>query len=321
MHNITLKLGIALTGLLSATIGHADSKKLFSETTGHYYQRFEPGNITWKEAKLKCEAIGAHLVTITSQEEQNFIDQALLANVSNYYFMGGTDAAKQTKWQWITGEKWGYQIWSTGGDNGPQPSSRPDEDYLLIGPNSPAKDIAWFDINSTMPETGYICEWSVNKDIATAIVPDLNKNGADEIAVLSVDYKTGKQVVQIKDSDTKKLLNTLTFATDATYLPQGLVALKDLNNNGIPEIGVLYKQKEQPAVFIKDAKAAPNSPLLKTLLFFNATYKGKAIAVSPDSNGNGADEITVLARHKATLATLTEMRDSKTGAVLKKVGF
>ncbi len=321
MKIITLQFGIVLTGLFSIPPLHADSAKLFSETTGHYYQLIEFDTTTWSDAQSDCESKGAHLATITSKEEQNFIDQTLLAGTTGYYFIGGTDAESQNKWQWLNGEKWGYTNWSAGGDNGPQPNNRPDEDYLMVGPNSPVKGIAWFDVDSVSGEAGFICEWSANKNIATAIVPDLNKNKANEIAVLWVDYKTGKHTVQIKDTRTKKTLNTLTFAIDIVTPPQGMVVIKDINGNGVPEIGVLYKQKEQPAVLIKDAKAAPSSPLLKTLPFLNTSYKGQAIAVSPDSNGNGADEITVLARHKKTLADLTEMRDSETGKVLGQVSF
>lgn len=317
MKKIILKLfSIILTSLLSINSVHADSEKIFSKITKNVYQRFDTGNIVWGQAKLNCEKIGADLATITSFTEESIIEQNLLKNTTEYYFIGGTDAASQTKWQWITGEKWGYQLWSAGGDNGTQPSSRPDEDYLLIGPNSPAQGIAWFDINSTTPEYGYICEWSSNKIIAKTIVSDLNNNKANEIAELSVDYQSGKHIVKIKDTRTKKLLNTLTFATDVTTLPKGIIALKDLNGNGIPEIGVLYKSKNQPAVLIKDAKAKAGNSLLKKLIFLNSNYEGQVLTVSPDRNGNGADEITVIARNKATLATITETRDSKTGKIL-----
>ncbi|SJM92336.1 exported hypothetical protein [Crenothrix polyspora] len=321
MQKLTFTLGIALTGLLSATTLHADSKKLLSVTTGHYYQLIEYDSAAWENARLGCESIGAHLATITSQEEQNFIDKALMPGMDGYYFIGGTDAASQKKWQWLTGEKWSYTNWSKGGDNGPQPNNRPDEDYLMLGSNTPESDIAWFDVDSVTEEAGYICEWSANKNIATAIIPDLNKNKANEIAVLSVDYETGEHTVHIKDTRTKKILNTLIFATDAVTAPQGMIVLKDLNGNGIPEIGVLYKLKEQPAVLIKDAKAAANSPLLKTLTFLSNAFTGQAITVSPDGNGNGVDEITVLGRHKKTLADLTEMRDSKTGKSLGQTSF
>lgn len=322
MHNVTLKISATLIGLLSVPPLSADSAKLLSKATEQYYQLFETDNeVTWSQAQSNCKEIGGHLATITSQVEQDFINETLLTDINGYYLIGGTDAKTQKKWQWITGEKWGYQNWSKGGDNGPQPNNRPDEDYLLIGPNSPGTDIAWFDVDSTTTEAGYICEWIVNKNIATAVVPDLNKNNANEIAVLWVDYQTGKHTVQIKDGLTKKSLNTLTFATDTITPPQGLISLKDTNGNGISEIGVLYKSKNQPAVLIKDAKAKVSSPLLKTLTFLNADYEGQAFTVSPDNNGNGADEITVIARNKATLASITEMRDSKTGKILAQVGF
>ena len=49
------------------------------EGNGHYYKVFSGPNseypqLTWEEAKLACEQLGGHLVTITSSEEQDFIE-------------------------------------------------------------------------------------------------------------------------------------------------------------------------------------------------------------------------------------------------------
>lgn len=94
----------------------------------------------------------------------------------------------------------------------------------------------------------------------------------------------------------------------------------------MPEIGVLYSQIDgvysefgQPSVSIKDVKN--NKSYLKTIDFLNSGFTPKAITVSPDSNGNGSSEITVLGIGKSDNMPKVETRDSETGAILNKTQF
>jgi len=263
---------------------------------------------------MACEALSAHLATITSIEEQGFIQSKMLPNSNHYnhYFIGGTGYGYTPYWTWITGEAWSYSYWAGG-----QPGFYYGN-YLMMED----VDGGWYNVGdsySSNTEIGYICEWSNNNTVGTAVVPDLNGNGVNEITALWVDYKTGKHTVQIKDPATNTILNTLTFATDFNP-PQGLVVLNDLNGNGVPEIGVLYLSSAKlPTVQIKDAKN--NAATVKTLGFLSQSYTPRAITVSPDSNGNGASEITVLGRNTTTGKDMAQQRDSKTGALLYTVGF
>jgi Lectin C-type domain len=295
---------------------YADSPKVYLEVIGHYYQRFDT-NGTWPNAKLACESKQGHLATITSATEEYFIEQVVLKGANGYYFIGGTDATVQTQWQWLTGEKWSYQLWAQSGDNGQQPNGRIDEDYLLIGINHPNTEIAWFDVNSSLSETGYICEWGFNSNIGTIALPDLNKNGTKELAVLQVAYPSGKHIVTIKDTKTKKVINTLTFAINHEP-PQDVAVINDLNKDGSPEIAVLYNNNSQPAVFIKGANAKTTDGFLKIINFFNKSYNPQAMAVV---NNKGTDAITVLARHKQTQADVTETRDSATTKLINRTHF
>jgi Lectin C-type domain len=302
-------LTIAAIQILSAQ-AYANSGKLYSKLNGHYYQRFDL-NTTSPRSKTDCTAQGGYLATITSQAEEAYIEKSFLQNnVSNYYFINGTDAGSQGKWRWLTGEKWSYHLWSLSGENGPQPSSGNGEDFVLLGPNSPNPVMAWFDVNSTDVQQGYICEWGSDKNVINTLVPDVNKNGAIELATLQVNAVTGNHVVILKDSRTAKTINTLVFATGKD-LPQGFVVIKDLNNNGAAEIAVLSTFNQQPAVFIKDTKSTATDGFIKVISFNDKNYDPLAIAVL--SNVNATDKITVLSRHKLTKAFVAQMRDSKTG--------
>lgn len=320
MNQLSISLGIAIGSLISTTPASADSVQVYSEATGHYYQRFEFDSVTPSGAQAECLALKAHLATITSQAEEDFIDQQLMKSVDGLYFIGGNDAGTQGKWKWISSEPWSYQNWSTGGNNGVQPNNRPGEDYLAIGPNDPATNIAWFDVPASEPVLGYICEWSVNKTVGSTTVPDINANKAFEIAVLQIDYRNGSNLVLIKDSKTKKLLNTLRFSATKIQ-PLGVITLKDINGNKTPEIGVLSEWQYQPAVYIKDSKATAASPLIKTIPFLDDTYNPVSVSVVADTNLNGSDEISVLGINSETLEIVGEVRDSKTGKLISSINF
>lgn len=66
-------------------------------------------SMTWHEAKEYCEKLGGHLVTITSKEEQNFIN-SLLNEDKNLYWIGLV--SNNNNWEWITGEDYKYTNWA-----------------------------------------------------------------------------------------------------------------------------------------------------------------------------------------------------------------
>ena len=141
---------------------------------GHTYAVYDV-SMTWHQAKAYCESLGGHLVTITSAEEQIFV-QNLIRNCSkNQYWLGAAETTRTAGiqnhiWQWVTGEAWAYTNWSNG-----EPNNLNDvEHYLQMfripnpfnrEPNALGKwnditvdnlwglDIDWSD------RIGFICEW------------------------------------------------------------------------------------------------------------------------------------------------------------------
>ena len=108
------------------------------EFNGHYYELFEMTGKTWQEAKDLAEqqtymGYKGHLVTITSQSEQDFIKSNILNTslppLGNTYYIGAYQEAGATEpaggWNWVTGETWQYENWNTGEPN----DNQPDEDY------------------------------------------------------------------------------------------------------------------------------------------------------------------------------------------------
>ena len=133
-----------------------DSQENMVQWGDHYYQFFEE-QLTWKEAKQKCEELGGHLLTITSKEEQDFILSSSKHNANIKYWLGATDEETEGDWKWITGESFDYVNWN---DN--QPDNKDGlEDYLVL--NEELWNFGWNDApNENDSLTGYICEWEDN---------------------------------------------------------------------------------------------------------------------------------------------------------------
>lgn len=276
----------------------ADSSRIQWKSNKHFYQRFDQ-QVSWGTAQSNCQAIGAHLVTLTSGIERGFIYTEIS---SGNFWIGANDVPVDGRFTWVTGEKWVDEKWYWAGSG----------DYVYSNSNG-------FGLSSAGSTKIYICEWSANNYVGLVNVPDLNKNGSPEIAALYVDYITSKHVVKIRDPKTDKVINTLYFKSGFTQPPQGLVVIKDINGNRVPEIGVLYTEFGQPSVGIKDAKN--DKVYINTLRFLDTNYSPKEISVYPDGNGNGYNDITVLGIRKLNNAPKAETRDSKTGKLLNDTQF
>lgn len=82
---------------------------------GHIYKIFTVG-FSWFDAYAYCKELGGHLVTITSEEEQTFIETYMNSqSFSSTAWIGAySDGAK---WQWITDEEFDYTNWIPGEPN------------------------------------------------------------------------------------------------------------------------------------------------------------------------------------------------------------
>ncbi len=143
---------------------------------GHSYKVFDE-SMTWSEAKEYCESLGGHLVTITSLEEQSFVENIVNNGNKNCYWIGATDEVTEGDYQWITGESWYYTNWSSGNPDNSTQRDANGEDYLEL---VKSKSYKWNDGENngdigdhSLSNHGFICEW----DFASRNAPywgDLN---------------------------------------------------------------------------------------------------------------------------------------------------
>ena len=118
---------------------------------GHIYKIFTV-SLSWFDAYTYCQNLGGHLVTITSEEEQTFLNTYMNSqSFSSRAWIGAySDGAK---WQWITDEAFEYMNWASG-----QPSCDDNKEFFAeINYNKFGK---WNDL-SPLNIKYFICEWEV----------------------------------------------------------------------------------------------------------------------------------------------------------------
>ena len=154
---------------------------------GHTYELYDY-SLTWENAKQFCEDKGGHLVTITSQNEQNFIN-SFLTGSKNLYYIGLQKVSGN--WNWVTGESFSYTNWTVN-----EPSNN-NEPYVQLYANY-YKDHqigSWNDTvngGSTSVEyyalsnIGFICEYEPQEQYYLDVNGVLDDVKADNV----VEYGT-----------------------------------------------------------------------------------------------------------------------------------
>lgn len=115
---------------------------------GHIYALFTD-TCYWFDAYSRCESLGGHLVTITSEEEQSLITSLMQTiQYSGPTWIGGyTDCEA---WRWVTGEAFEYTHWIKG-----NPDNANGNEWFAYLYN---KQFEWNDYPPTR-NFAYICEF------------------------------------------------------------------------------------------------------------------------------------------------------------------
>ena len=122
--------------------------------------------MNWYDAKAYCESLGGHLVTITSQEEQTFIE-SLLKDYNGDEFFIGLHRDLDNFGTWVTGEKVKYANW---GEGEPDNAYGGQETGVIATNHSDAySDVGHYIINKYQWDDNsdrgrsFICEWEADK--------------------------------------------------------------------------------------------------------------------------------------------------------------
>ena len=151
-------------------------------------------SLPWVEAYKFCEQKGGHLVTITSSDEQKFVNDNLLSKTSKaYIWIGATDSLYEGNWKWITGETMSYTCWDSG-----EPNNYNDEDYLLIYKSTKKWNDGQDSCKSTGDSYSFICEYDINYDsFGLSAEKSFDYNGHRyEVYSNRVGWSTAKQICE-----------------------------------------------------------------------------------------------------------------------------
>jgi hypothetical protein len=114
-------LAVALVSLCWSTAASAVPIQwtVSSGGNGHWYDLHEqPSLISWGAAQQFALSSGGYLATITSAEENAFLESVFgSALTTELAWIGLTDAQAEGVWQWVTGEPFSYSNWAPGEPN------------------------------------------------------------------------------------------------------------------------------------------------------------------------------------------------------------
>lgn len=181
------------------------------ECNGHYYKAYDVG-MTWSDAKKACEDAGGYLATITTSDEDNAVLDLIHSGSKYFYWLGGTDEAKEGDWTWVTSETWSYENWISAQPNNHSDINQSDENYLSIE----REKRGWNDLQSSgdpsgnciLENGGYICEWSGSDTASVQLttVPPESASSDERDIVLVLDTSgsmDGKPIEETKKAATK----------------------------------------------------------------------------------------------------------------------
>ena len=141
----------------------------------HRYQRFA-GDADWDSAAAMASQMSylgraGHLVTITRQEEQEFIIGNLGQDEVRRHWLGGFQpdpgSLPNEGWQWVSGEPWAYTNWSDGEPN----DFAGIEDVLSFSNDYSEPAGGWNDTAREVVRPGFIVEFP------PFCPPDVNEDG------------------------------------------------------------------------------------------------------------------------------------------------
>jgi len=142
------------------------------------------------------------------------------------------------------------------------------------------------------------------------IVPDINGNGANELAV----RREGSGRIVIKDSMTGLNVSVLTY--NPAYRPFELAVVPDFNGNGLPEIAVWGIRATDGRVRVVASDVATGQWLKASYFGTTATVRADHGAVITDISGGGVPELVRVGVRASDGSAVAAFRDALTGAAV-----
>lgn len=242
--------------------------------------------VTPLEAELRCTQMGGHLVTVTSQEESDFLKKLFDEKKGEGYTLGGTDRAVEGVWTWMTGEPWGFTDWNSPPE--PNDGLGRGEDYVYAGRHVGWKWIDYFGgYDGNTAKHAYVCEWDIPIEGAKKDPGSQDDNKPKDIASIMLANKWQQKdsnryiyVFQVNGTQVKAKY----YTPDGKYRGEyegniiangcsGYWKKKDGSTEGIGPKNFIYEN----GVFLVAAFDSGGNPLYETeLVPYNGNVGGGA---------------------------------------------
>ncbi|KAK3585794.1 hypothetical protein CHS0354_010573 [Potamilus streckersoni] len=69
---------------------------------------------TWQDARTRCQRDGGDLLSITTKNEQLYIEGRLKSRMLRNYWIGANDHGTEGRWKWSNGDPYFYFNWDSG---------------------------------------------------------------------------------------------------------------------------------------------------------------------------------------------------------------
>ena len=132
------------------------------------YEAFKEDK-TWTDSNAACMSRGGHLVTLTSEKEEQQVISLVESKGIDFVWIGGYTSERDDGIfaHWVTGEKWSYDNWFPGEPSHTDLDGEP-EFYLMLWKIK--GEWSWNDerddlfssseaVKKMSGKTGYVCEY------------------------------------------------------------------------------------------------------------------------------------------------------------------
>lgn len=198
---------------------------------GHSYYR-STSSMTWTSAKIACQNMGGHLVTMNSSAENNFVFSTWPSG-----WIGFTDEVVEGQWGWVTNEPVTYTNWNPG-----EPNNAGNEDYAQFVSGGRWNDLP----NTSLPyviEFEYIVTmgpWVLDTTILTNFVGDYSflrpTNPSIEWKIIVDSLSVPSPILGNDNADLILGKRNITGTDYYRY---------DINNNNLFTVSDLYLQLQK----------------------------------------------------------------------------
>lgn len=200
---------------------------VLEESNGHRYEYYDL-NTTWHLAEKFCERKGGHLVTITSEEENELVHSI----INKSAWLGGSNYGTDTKWYFVNNEPMTYQRWKQS-----EPTNGSEHYMMMYYSGDYAKQ--WNDVSETYT-TGFVCEYddliSLNSYVPLQTVSVDGKSY--EVYEESTDWQTAKKICEKKggslvviDSDIEN--NTIKELIQCSSKKEFWIGITDIDREAV----------------------------------------------------------------------------------------